>query len=187
MSASSALSTHLRSVGPTFLSIVVLLTLPSTGVAQQNGVVRGEANPEDVESVEALLTALYDAISAGPDGKERDWDRYRSLFLPEAQMTYAHRSEGQARYAVMTVEDYIEVANARYANEGLFARQIDATEERFGDIAHVLSTYEVRRSPDEEPYLRGINSFQLWHDGDRWWIASLLWQNEYEGVTIPTR
>src|SRR5262252_5404036 len=42
------------------------------------------ANPKDVESIDAIMAALYGVIS-GPAG-ERDWNRFRSLFLPEARM-----------------------------------------------------------------------------------------------------
>ena len=42
------------------------------------------ARPDDVKSVDAIIAAVYDAIS-GPAG-ERDWDRLRSLFLPEARL-----------------------------------------------------------------------------------------------------
>jgi len=43
------------------------------------------ANPADVSSIEAILAAVYDVIS-GPAGKQRDWDRMRSLFLPGARL-----------------------------------------------------------------------------------------------------
>ena len=39
----------------------------------------------DVASVDAIITALYDVIS-GPAGGKRDWDRFRSLFIPEARL-----------------------------------------------------------------------------------------------------
>src|SRR5215469_14094644 len=43
------------------------------------------AKPEDVRSVDAIVGALYDVIS-GPKGQARDWDRFRSLFLPDARL-----------------------------------------------------------------------------------------------------
>jgi hypothetical protein len=30
-----------------------------------------------------------------------------------------------------------------------------------------------------------INSIQLFHDGDRWWVMSVLWDNEREGNPLP--
>ena len=42
-----------------------------------------QADPADVESIDAIVTAAYDGIS-GPAGKKRDWDRERSLYFPGA-------------------------------------------------------------------------------------------------------
>ncbi len=40
------------------------------------------AKPEDVKSPEAILAAVYNVIS-GAKGQPRDWDRMRSLFIPD--------------------------------------------------------------------------------------------------------
>src|SRR5580700_4845853 len=42
-------------------------------------------NTNDVDTVEHLVAALYDVIS-GPAGKPRDWERFRSLFLPDGRL-----------------------------------------------------------------------------------------------------
>src|SRR5579863_19335 len=39
----------------------------------------------DVDTVEHLVASLYDVIS-GTAGKPRDWDRFRSLFLPDGRL-----------------------------------------------------------------------------------------------------
>jgi hypothetical protein len=46
----------------------------------------------DVDTVEHLVSALYDVIS-GPAGKARDWDRFRALFLRGSMVgeTLIHR------------------------------------------------------------------------------------------------
>ncbi|WP_315818979.1 hypothetical protein [Paraflavitalea speifideaquila] len=33
--------------------------------------------------------------------------------------------------------------------------------------------------------MRGINSIQLWHDGNRWWVLSVFWQPETPQLSIP--
>ena len=43
------------------------------------------ADPNDVTSIDAIITAAYDVIS-GPAGKKRDWDRERSLYYPGARL-----------------------------------------------------------------------------------------------------
>jgi len=39
----------------------------------------------------------------------------------------------------------------------------------------VWSIYEAARTPGGEPIRRGANSIQLWNDGSRWWILSVVW------------
>jgi hypothetical protein len=65
-------------------------------------------------------------------------------------------------------------ANAFYEIET--GRRIDV----FGNMAHVWSNYEARRSPDDaQPERRGINSIQLFRDPDQGWrIVSMIWDNE---------
>ena len=46
------------------------------------------ASPRDWESPEALVHALYETISADA-GAQRDWDRYRALFLDGARLSMA--------------------------------------------------------------------------------------------------
>jgi len=41
-------------------------------------------NPGDVDTVDHLVASLYDVVS-GPGG-QRDWDRFRSLFVPDGRI-----------------------------------------------------------------------------------------------------
>jgi hypothetical protein len=85
------------------------------------------------------------------------------------------------------VEELVDVAKQRFAEEPFYEREIHAVTERFGDIAQVFSTYVSLRSPDGEPFERGINSFQLWFDGDRWWVVTIFWHSERQDAPIPER
>jgi hypothetical protein len=35
--------------------------------------------------------------------------------------------------------------------------------------------------------MRGINSFQLFHDGERWWIVNIYWQHESTKHRLPEK
>ena len=59
--------------------------------------------------------------------------------------------------------------------------------EQFGHITHLFSSYESRRTPTEEPFARGINSFQLLDDGERWWVVTIFWNAERPDLPIPGR
>lgn len=136
-----------------------------------------QAKPEDVQSVDAIIKALYDVIS-GPAGP-RDWSRFQSLFIPEARLTAtAKRPDGTYLYRSMTAREYQERAGAAFAKEGFFETGIHNTVEQFGLVAQVFSTYESRHEKVGQPFARGINSIQLLNDGKRWWVVSILWDSE---------
>jgi len=147
-----------------------------------------QARSADVESIDAIVAALYDVIS-GDAGKPRDWNRMRSLFAPEGRlMAVGRRPEGTVVLRTMTVEDYIARNSKAFATMGFFEREAARTTETFGQIAHVFSTYESRHAAaDAKPFQRGINSIQLVHDGKRWSIVNLVWRAEDEGLALPER
>lgn len=148
---------------------------------------RPRAAPEDVATVEAIVAATYASIS-GPAGERRDWDRFRSLFHPElgrlAPVSVAE--DGSATVRGSTPAEYARRSQPYFDANAFYEREIAARVERFGHVAHVFSTYESVRSPeDAEPFQRGINSFQLAFDGRRWSILSITWDAEREGQEIP--
>jgi hypothetical protein len=149
------------------------------------------ANPADVESIDAIIKATYDVIS-GPAGKKRDWERERSLFYPGARLiptaTVAGRNDVDLAPLVLDVEGYIARVEPLFAKEGFYETEIARRVEQFGRIAHVWSTYESRHDPSEkEPFMRGINSIQLFNDGARWWILSIYWQHESKQDPLPQK
>ena len=146
------------------------------------------ADPKDVSSPEVIIAAVYDVIS-GPTGQKRNWDRMRTLFVPDARMiATGKRQNGEITRRVMSVEDYIINSGPFLENDGFFEKEIGRKTEQYGNIVHVFSTYESRRTlTDEKPFMRGINSIQLWFDGKRWWVITILWQSETTDNPIPEK
>jgi hypothetical protein len=149
------------------------------------------ANVADVESIDAIIAATYEVIS-GPAGKKRDWDRERSLFIPGARLiptaTVPGRNDVDLAPLVLDVDGYIARVELLFEKEGFYETEITRRVEQFGQIAHVWSTYESRHDPSEkEPFMRGINSIQLFHDGKRWWILSIYWQHESAQAPLPEK
>jgi hypothetical protein len=143
------------------------------------------ANPADVATMDSTIAAIYDVIS-GPAGK-RDWDRFRSLFIPGARLIpTGPRPTGEVGSRVLTVEDYVQRAGASFEKQGFFEREVSRQLEKFGNIAHIFSTYESRHAKDDaKPFQRGINSIQLMNDGKRWWVVTIFWQGEDEKNPLP--
>ena len=148
-----------------------------------------EADMADVESVDAIMAAVYDVIS-GPIGEKRDWDRFRSLFHPEAKLIQTGRNPntGQGGIGYMSLDDYIRLAGPQLEGSGFFENELHRVTERFGDVVHIFSTYDSRRKADDpEPFSRGINSFQLRYDGTRYWVINIFWQSENQFFPIPEK
>lgn len=142
------------------------------------------ADPADVSSIDAIITASYDVIS-GPAGP-RDWDRERSLFHPDSRhIPTSPNPSGGSTPHVQHVEDFIERSSQFFDSNGFYEYEIARETQRFGDIAHVFSTYAWSREKDGPVGGRGINSFQLVYDGTRWWILSVFWSQESETNPIP--
>jgi len=149
----------------------------------------------DVDSVEHLVASLYDVIS-GPAGKPRDWDRFRSLFLPDGRLGVI-RADAPARDnqparksdAVFRTPDmYAERNDPYFKTNGFFERGIANRIEEFGNLVHVWSTYESRHAQtDSAPFARGINSIQIVHAQGRFWLASVMWDDERPGLTLPEK
>lgn len=149
------------------------------------------AKPQDVQSIEAIVASVYDVIS-GPAGKARDWDRFRSLFLPDARLMPVRPATPEpgshTDIAPFGVEDYIQRSSPVMLQSGFSERGIANRVEAFGNIAHVWSTYESRHAAaDPQPFARGINSITLLKDSNRYWIVQILWDSERPNSPIPDK
>jgi hypothetical protein len=148
----------------------------------------GLANPKDVESEDAIIAALYQSIS-GPACQHRDWERFKSLFIPGARLIPTGLNRDRKTTArVETPDEYAAQAKGPLEDNGFFEHEVARTGEVFGGIAHAFSTYESRRQAnDDKPFARGINSIQLLNDGTRWWVVTVYWQAERPDSPIPAQ
>ncbi len=130
----------------------------------------------DVATLDAIIKASYDVI-AGAAGQPRDWARFHSLYAPGARLMPLVSPSGQPAYVrVLSPEQFRERVEPIFAKEGFFERETGRKVEMVGPIAHVLSHYESRHEPGGEPFDRATNSMQLFFDGTRLWIVSVMWQ-----------
>jgi hypothetical protein len=145
----------------------------------------------DGASVDSILAALYASVSH-PDGAEPDWNRMRAVMLSVGMFIPPKRPK-EEMFTVLDVDGFRdrvrkgaaeakEKGNSTAFYEKEVARRLDC----FGNVCQAFSTYEARRAPsDEKPFVSGINSIQLINDGERWWVASVVWDVERPGNPIP--
>lgn len=128
----------------------------------------------DTESTKSIIDAAYRLIS-GRKGEERDWVTWRTLHDAGARLIPIE-GEGDSRIAkVLTPDQFISTRSAIFATVDFFEWETERREEQYGRLAQVWSSYLAASEPGGRPIRRGINSFQLWNDGKRWWILSVAW------------
>lgn len=143
------------------------------------------ARPDDVGSIDGMIRAYYGVIT-GPPGRPREWSRDRTLYIPDLRFVAIDAdAKGKPIARVMSHQQFVDRSDASMVEKGFDEREIHRVTQRFGNIAHVFSTYETRQKPDGPVIGRGINSIELFWDGTRWWIASAIWDEERPGNPIP--
>jgi len=171
---------HSRSI----VSLAALCCVASLATGQVS-VPTQAPRAEDVGSLDGIVRAFYDVIS-GPAGAPRQWGRDRSLYIPGVRfVSMSMLGNQQPRAAIMSHQEFVDATDSVFVRQGFFEREIHRVTRRFGNIAHVFSTYESRRTPDGPVTDRGINSIELFWDGTRWWIAAAIWDEERPGNPIP--
>jgi len=83
--------------------------------------------------------------------------------------------------------EYIAAAGPGLERPGFFERETHRPTEAFGAVLHAFSTYDSKHTPDGVPFARGINSFQLYSDGTRWWIVTIFWDAETSDKPIRAK
>lgn len=139
---------------------------------------------DDVRTLDGIIKAYYEVVSAAA-GEARDWARDSSLHAPDARVVITgKRADGTPFANIMTLAEY-HASSGATTTMGFFEEEIHRETQRFGQIAHVWSTYAWRRTADGPVEGRGINSIQLYHDGTRWWISSWFFDSERTDNPIP--
>lgn len=166
---------------------------PAPGTPPPSDAARRPGAPPagDGASIDSILAALYASVSH-PDGAEPDWARMRGVMLSVGMFIPPKRPK-EEMFTVLDVDGFRdrvrkgaaeakEKGNSTAFYEKEVARRLDC----FGNVCQAFSTYEARRAPsDEKPFVSGINSIQIINDGERWWVASVVWDVERPGNPIP--
>ncbi len=132
--------------------------------------------------IDDLVTALYECVSFTANGRP-DWDGLRGLFLEGAQLVKAD-DDIQPDKSKLSVDRFIALSESFLRQSDLINtgfREVETMRrtERYERIAHVFSSYEAHADAEEKSLIaRGSNSIQMVLQHKRWWIVSLLWDEE---------
>lgn len=137
---------------------------------------RPAADPRDVASPEALVRALHDAMS-GPEG---DWDEKRLLSLCLPNTTFAMPqadAQGKIHVIVVPVEALGRVLQKAHERSPWLERTLVRHITQRENIAVGYYNIDARKTPDGPVVQRGICICEMIYDGQRWWIASYVWED----------
>jgi len=164
---------------PVLRVLVASLLAPCALQAQVGG-----GRVEDVATLDGILAAYYEVVSR-PVGTAPDRERDEWIHHPDALVAITGLgADGAPLIRTMTLSEYHDRFGDPEA-EAFYEWEVHRVVQRFGNVAHVWSTYASSREPGGEVFGRGINSIQLYHDGDRWWITSWIFDQERAGNEIP--
>jgi hypothetical protein len=164
------------------ISILVVFSIPSA-TAQRKVPQDSFPLAEDVETLDGIIRAYYEVVSA-PAGQPKQVERDHSLHHALARVAVTGKDKnGKPFVRMMTLDEYYK--DNTVAESGFFEKEIHRVTQKFGNIVHVWSTYEWRTEENGPLGGRGINSIQLYHDGNRWWITSWIYDSERKDNPIP--
>ena len=107
--------------------------------------------------------------------------------VPPRGHTPPNTEQTAGKPRTMSVEDFISwIASHTVVggenDRGFQEEEIARPVVRYGDVAHVLNTYQKHYWGDTRILGRGINSIQLVFSDGRWWILSVAWDEESGAV-----
>jgi hypothetical protein len=158
-----------------FAATILAGVLAASALAQAPNA--GCALPSEPEGIPAAL----DAAISGPADKDRDC--MKALLIPEARMMFVSLgADGAPSYRLETLEDWIARLKAR-GHAMLEERQLKFHIERYGNIAHLWSSYALHS--DGKQVGRGINSIQAIKEASGWRVTGIMLQAESATSPLP--
>ncbi len=134
-----------------------------------------KARQEDVQSIQSIINAYFDVLS-GSATVERDWDRFKSLFLPDGRFVSLRTRDNDPHLIpdITSVQQMSERFRTNLRKADSEERAIDIRVKTSSDIVQAFVVSEVHiHSSSGDQSARFINSFELVKDVDRYWIVEV--------------
>lgn len=142
----------------------------------------GQSNDEkyakDVKSIDAIINAYYDVVSGS---SSEPWEFERDKYI-HSENAVIIRLDDNGKAESHTLEaEYIPIGLS--PKEDFYEKELKRKVSKYGNIAQVWSSFEIRTNPKTESNIRGLNSIQLHYENGRWFIDS--WTCEMESAKSP--
>ena len=160
-----------------FLATILAGAMAGSAMAQAPAPDASCALPSEPEDIPAAV----DAAISGPADKDRAC--MKALLIPEARMMFVSLgADGAPTYTLQTLDDWIARVNAR-GHAMLEEKQLKFHIERYGDIAHLWSSYALYS--DGKQVGRGINSIQAIQEAGGWRVTGIMLLAESATAPLP--
>jgi len=138
-----------------------------------------------MRDLDSIISAMYESICF-EQGAEPDWATNDAIFAEGARLVRVNDA-GVFEFDKDSYRADFERMIAAGEMPSFWEGELWRETKLFGDVAHVLSAYETRRSRDGEVLNRGVNSMQLFRRDGRWFVSALIWRREGKNVKIADR
>jgi hypothetical protein len=138
-----------------------------------------------LNDLDTIIAAMYESVCFEA-GQRPDWKRQSEIFAPGARLVRIN-DDGVFEFDHDSYRTNFEEMIDSGAMPSFWEGELWRETRQFGDMAHVLSAYETRRSRNGDVLNRGVNSIQLFRREGRWWISAMVWRREGREVRISLR
>jgi hypothetical protein len=137
------------------------------------------------DELAALAAAFFAAVSFEPGGRPA-YAAIRDVFIPQGLLI---KNTGEPE--ITTVDEFIEPRQTLFDSGRLTEfeeRELAHITERFGNVAHRMSTYSKSGVQDGQRFVaRGVISTQFVFTPNGWRMSAMAWDDERHGVALPVR
>ena len=138
-----------------------------------------------MNGLDDIIARMYAGVCFEP-GERPNWSTEDEIFAPGARMVRIN-DDGVFAFDLASYRKDFDRMIDSGEMPSFWEGEIWRETRLFGDMAHVLSAYETRRTRNAPLLNRGVNSIQLFRRDGRWWISAMIWRREGREVRIPEK
>lgn len=160
-------------------SLLILLIITSTRLFAQEKI---QADTNAVKSIDGIVKEVL-RLTSVEKGVPQNLEALKNLFLPTAQFTVLMHEESGSQIETIGLDEFMKMLDDPYYQEGYLEYETGKVVDEYNGIAQVFQSYHGKDSENYEE--SGVSSYQLVYFNSRWWVASILWTGDSNGVEIP--
>lgn len=134
-------------------------------------------------TADRVVDAMYASMSF-ERGERPDWQQQAAVFAEDARLVRVN-DDGVFEFNPATFRANLEAMIESGALPSFWEGELWRETFAFGDVAQVLSAYEMRTSRGGDLIARAVKSIQLYRKDGHWRISAMLWRRENEDLVVP--